>query len=235
MQKLYDSDLMLDGGHISGWLIKGNEKLQLETSIRDYETYEVQKHRGQCLAYAVGDGNHSLASAKAYYEELKTVLPEKNVSTHPARYALCELNNIHDPDLVFEPIHRIIRHCEPAKMLDTLNKNSVQEGILIDWVSGENTGTIQTPCGEEQLPIAWLQKFLDKWLETNTGELDYIHDAAALHALCKEENSIGFFLPAIEKRNFFPGILSNGVMPRKAFSVGEARDKRYYCEAREIL
>ena len=236
LKKLYDFDLMLGGGHLAGWLVDGEEKQALEARIAAYEHRERKKHPDARLLYAVGDGNHSLATAKACFEELKAQHPDQDFSRHPARYALCELNNIHDPSQVFEPIHRIVKHCDTEKLLRDLSERfDTAEGTPVPWVSGGKNGMLRIPEEGDLLPLALLQRELDRWLTENDGELDYIHGDAALDALEHEQGSVGFRLPAIDKESLFPGILSGGVLPRKTFSMGEAEEKRYYLEARKIL
>ena len=122
LKQMYDFDLMLGGGHLAGWLVDGEEKQALRARIAAYEHRERQKHPDARLLYAVGDGNHSLATAKACFEELKARHPDQDFSRHPARYALCELNNIHDPSQVFEPIHRIVKHCDTEKLIRDLSE-----------------------------------------------------------------------------------------------------------------
>jgi len=236
LKKLYDFDLMLGGGHLAGWLVDGEERRALEQRIAAYEHRERQKHPAARLLYAVGDGNHSLATAKACYEEQKAQHPEQDFSRHPARYALCELNNIHDPSQVFEPIHRIVKHCDTGKLIRDLSERfDAPDGTPVPWVSGGKSGVLWIPEEGDLLPLAVLQRGLDRWLTENEGELDYIHGDAALRALEHEAGSVGFRLPAIDKNSLFPGILSGGVLPRKTFSMGEAEEKRYYLEARKIL
>lgn len=236
LKKLYDFDLMLGGGHLAGWLVDGEEKQALEARIAAYEHRERQKHPAARLLYAVGDGNHSLATAKACFEELKAQHPDQDFSRHPARYALCELNNIHDPSQVFEPIHRIVKHCDTEKLIRDLSERfDTTEGTPVPWVSGGKNGMLRISEEGDLLPLALLQRELDRWLTENDGELDYIHGDAALDALEHEQGSVGFRLPAIDKESLFPGILSGGVLPRKTFSMGEAEEKRYYLEARKIL
>ncbi|MCR5088941.1 MAG: DUF1015 domain-containing protein [Oscillospiraceae bacterium] len=229
---LYDFDLMLGGGHVSGWLITGEEKENLTFRIREYEEYERRKHPGKALLYAVGDGNHSLATAKACYEEMKA----ENGAPVSARYSLCELNNIHDDDLHFAPIHRIVKGCDPHALINAAEKAlSLPTGGEIPWQSGDNSGLLRVPVENGMLPLAVLQDFLDGWLRRNAGELDYIHGEEALSDMAKADDSVGFRLPVIGKEELFPAILAGGVLPRKAFSVGEAKEKRYYLEARQIL
>ena len=232
---LYDFDLMMGGGHITGWLVSDHEKQETDQRLRDYEKHEKNKHPAHRLLYAVGDGNHSLAVAKACYEEWKRQNPEYDGVVHPARFALCELNNIHDPCQCFEPIHRVVKHCNADALIRDLKAHGSGCGSEIPWISGDRRGTVIVSTEDGRLPLAGLQDFLDSWLMQNDGELDYIHGTDALTALASEPDSVGFCLPPIAKGSLFSGILSDGVLPRKTFSMGEAEEKRYYLEARRIL
>ncbi|MER2235176.1 MAG: DUF1015 domain-containing protein [Candidatus Limivicinus sp.] len=243
LPKLYDFDLMLGGGHVAGWLVSGEEKQRLDARIAEYEARELQKHPHENLLYAVGDGNHSLATAKACYEEQKALQPDVGGLSSPARYALCELNNIHDPVQVFEPIHRVVKHCDADLLIrdasaafpeDRASCQGTICGTEIPWLSGGREGRLLIPEGTG-LPLQVLQDFLDRWLSLHPGELDYIHGGEALAAMAGEPGCVGFRLPPIPKEALFPEILSGGVLPRKTFSMGEAEEKRYYLEARRIL
>ena len=235
LQKLYDFDLMLGGGHIEGWLISGSEKAKLDEKLVEYACCQREKYPGMNLQYVVGDGNHSLATAKACYEELKAQNADNIPADHPARYALCELNNIHDPSLVCQPIHRVVKQCDSRALLEDLQSAFPgNEGAVIPWYGCGMSGTVRIPADRSRLPLAVLQKFLDDWLMDHAGAIDYIHGAEALQNLCSGTDSVGFLLPAVDKDLLFPTVLSDGVLPRKTFSMGEAFDKRYYLEARRI-
>ncbi len=236
MPKLYDFELMMSGGHVSGWLISGELKDSLEKRLAEYEHYESERYTDNQLVYAVGDGNHSLATAKACYEELKRNDPETDFSGHPARYVLCELNNIRDENLVLEPIHRIVKNCDTKALInDLMSGLNAPNGVKIPWVSAGRKGAVTVSRHSGSIPLAALQMFLDDWLQSHDGELDYIHGTNALRELEKTPNCIGFRLPPIDKEKVFEEISANGVLPRKSFSLGEAEDKRYYLEARKIL
>ena len=236
LPKLYDFELMLGGGHVAGWLVSGREKQETDQRVLDYESHERSKHPAYRLLYAVGDGNHSLAVAKACYEEWKRQNPEAERERNPMRFALCELNNIHDPCQRFEPIHRLVKHCDANQLIRGLAARfSGESGSEVLWISGDRRGSVLLSSDEGRLPLAELQSFLDEWLVSNSGELDYIHGADVLSALAAEANAVGFCLPPVAKESLFPGILSDGVLPRKTFSMGEAEEKRYYLEARRIL
>ena len=187
------------------------------------------------MVYAVGDGNHSLATAKACYERLKQTHPDEDFSEHPARYALVELENLHDDAQQFEPIHRIITSVDTEELLEQLKESSCREGgFPITWYSGKKRGKIYLDLKKNQLPVDKLQIFLDQYLAENTGEMDYIHGDGTLRKLARQEKSIGFLLPAVEKDQLFPSVMTDGTLPRKTFSMGHACEKRYYIEGRRI-
>ena len=232
---LYDFDLMQGGGRIRGWLVQGDAAETFCKALNDYTNRCCEKFGDSPVLYAVGDGNHSLASAKGCYEELKANNPGVDLSGHPARYALVELENIHDESQQFEPIHRVIFHTDPGKMLKALKETAcAKEGCPIRWFSGAESGTVYLNAKNGQLPIGVLQNFLDDYLKENPGETDYIHGDDALEQLAKADNAIGFLLPAMEKGQLFTGIIADGVLPRKTFSMGHAQEKRYYLEAKKI-
>ena len=232
---LYDFDLMQGGGRIRGWLVQGEAADKFCTALDAYESRCREKFGDAPVLFAVGDGNHSLASAKGCYEELKARNSNKDLSAHPARYALVELENIHDESQEFEPIHRIITDTDPKAMLAALESAVCAEGgCPVKWFAGNESGTVYLRVAEGQLPIGVLQAFLDDYLNTNPGETDYIHGDDALAQLARADKAIGFLLPAMEKGNLFTGIIADGVLPRKTFSMGHAQEKRYYLEARRI-
>lgn len=238
LKKLYDFDLMEDGGHITGWIVEGDEVKAFEDRLAKYTASVGEKYRdlaGVPMVFAVGDGNHSLATAKSCYEELKKNNPDLDLSNHPARYALVELENIHDPAQVFEPIHRIVAKTDPEKLLKALEDSYCAEGgFPVTWYIGEKSGTVYLDKAKSQLAVGALQGFLDAYLKDNAGEIDYIHDDDALIELAKQPASIGFLLPAMEKSQLFRGVIADGILPRKTFSMGHAREKRYYLEGRKI-
>lgn len=214
---VYDFELMQGGGHISGWLVTGLPLRALKSRIEDYE----KKAAAKGLIYAVGDGNHSLAAAKACYMENKR--PE-------ARYALVELENIHDEAQEFEPIHRIVTGTDTEKLIEAFKKLDDEHGTEVRWYAGEKCGTVRAAG----LPVGTVQGFLDAYLAGNPGETDYIHGDDVTIELSKQENAVGFVLPPVEKAAFFDSIAENGTLPRKTFSMGSANEKRYYLEAKKI-
>lgn len=233
---LYDFELMEQGGRIRGWLVQGAAAKAFDARFAAFAASVDAKYadlNGSVLL-AVGDGNHSLATAKSCYEALKAANPGADLSNHPARYSLVELENIHDPSLVFAPIHRIITGVDGKKLLADLGAVCAEDGFKVEWAIGQESGTVYLDKAKGELAVAVLQEFLDKWLAENGGEIDYIHGDEEVLALAKQENAIGFLLPPMEKHQLFRGVISGGALPRKTFSMGHAREKRYYLEGRKI-
>lgn len=236
LTKLYDFDLMEQGGHITGWLVQGDVAAEFDKRFAAFAAAVDGKYAdlGGSVLLAVGDGNHSLATAKSCYEALKAANPGVDFSAHPARYSLVELENIHDPSLVFAPIHRIILDTDAQKLLADVQSVCAEGGYPVEWVIGEKSGTVYLDKAKGELAVAVLQEFLDNWLSENAGVIDYIHGDEEVKELAKKENAIGFLLPAMEKHQLFRGVISGGALPRKTFSMGHAREKRYYLEGRKI-
>lgn len=238
LKELYDFELMEGGNRIRGWLVQGEAAESFNARLTEYTATVGKKYedlQGVPMVFAVGDGNHSLATAKSCYEELKAQNPNEDLSMHPARFALVELENIHDEAQVFEPIHRVIVKCDPKALLAALEKDACAEGGFdVKWYIGKESGTVSLDKAKSQLAVGVLQGFLDEYLKTNEGEIDYIHDDDALIALADQENAIGFLLPAMEKSQLFRGVIADGILPRKTFSMGHSREKRYYLEGRKI-
>lgn len=233
LEKVYDFELMKESGHLCGWEITDCEGIADKLS----ELYERNFEQNNTMLYAVGDGNHSLATAKACWENLKKNGADEN---HPARYALVEIENIHDSALDFEPIHRIIMECNADDLLNELDKycgisenGSENDQQISSVVKGKVTKLyINNPTSN--LAVGTLQNFLDKYIEKNNCKIDYIHGDDVVADLSMQDNSIGFLLPSMEKSDLFKTIITDGILPRKTFSMGEACDKRFYVEARKI-
>lgn len=243
-EKVYDFDLMKNSGHITGYLVDETSKNNILKNIEklgDLALFEEKygvKDKG-VLMFAAGDGNHSLATAKSCWEEIKQNLSDDEIKTHPARYALVELMNIHDEALEFEPIQRVIFDTEPKKLLDALVSYydaSYEDngGQKIDYTYGKNEGSIYVTKTDSNLPVGTLQKFLDKYLEENGGKIDYIHGNDVVKNLAMQDNTIGFMVGAMEKNDLFTTVIKDGSLPRKTFSMGEAADKRFYLECRKV-
>lgn len=204
------------------------------------------------LQFATGDGNHSMAAARARWEQIRETLTPQQRLEHPARWALAEVVNLQDESLEIEPIHRLVAGIDPKTVLQDavsyFSAQGVQAQLLeqapknedpwaIRWVAGENTGWLCIrPGGRWALPVAALQAFLDDRMPHWQGaKPDYIHGEETLRALCTGAQSIGFVLPEFRKEDLFRGVVLDGVLPRKTFSMGRAQDKRYYMEARRIM
>lgn len=232
LEKLYDFDLMQNSGHIEGYKLPGDERLKnaLESLFDGSDAPFV---------YAVGDGNHSLATAKTCWENIKKNLSDAEKENHPARFALVELVNIHDESLEFEPIHRVVFDCNPIDVMDELKKyyktNQDGKGQKITYCYGDENRTIYVENSTQELTVGTLQVFLDEYKKSYTDiEIDYIHGEDVVADLSKNDNTIGFILEAMEKSDLFKGVKSNGALPRKTFSMGEAFEKRFYIECRKI-
>ncbi|MBO4871856.1 MAG: DUF1015 domain-containing protein [Lachnospiraceae bacterium] len=244
MKLLYDFDLMQGGGHIKGWLLNADQKAAVAGALKALEAPEVQEAKyglkdAAPLLYAMGDGNHSLATAKRCFEDLKEKCGEAAYAS-PARYALVELVNNHDDALVFEPIHRVLFGVEPQAVLDAFKAaypgayEGVGEGHVIRYCFGETEGAVTVPNPSVQLAVGTLQSFLDAYKKEHPFEIDYIHGDETVRRLAAAPNALGFFLPPMGKEQLFKTVMADGVLPRKTFSMGHAQDKRYYLEARKI-
>jgi len=234
---VYDFELMAGGGHITGRLLQGADARALDTAIAKYEeeTAERFSATGKApLLYAVGDGNHSLATAKTCWEELKAKDPALAGTDHPARYAMVELQNIRDDAQRFEPIHRLLTDVPVKKLLERAAVICAAGGMPVDWQAGERQGTLFLDRARGTLPVAVLQPFLDAFLRNGTGRIDYIHEEETARGLAGQKGAAAFLLPGISKEDFFRGIVMDGVLPRKTFSMGHAQEKRYYLECRKL-
>ena len=232
MRLLYDFELMLGGGHISGYLLSGEV---LEEVLERLYALESYGRENGVLIYGVGDGNHSLATAKACYEEMK----EKDgaASAAKSRYAAVEIVSVFDDSIVFEPIYRIVKGIDTADFADALKAFAVGrdgDGVSVGVVCGDAESTVLLPVGKGELTVGVLQDFIDSYIEENGGVCDYIHDEDVLRALALEENSVGLLFDGIGKDELFPYVAASGALPRKTFSMGDASSKRYYLEVRRI-
>ena len=261
IEQLYDFDLMMNGGHVEGWLVNDEgmvtDVINALTALVDPNKYGTEMPP---LLFAMGDGNHSFATAKANWEKCKAELTAEERKDHPARYALVELENVHDDGIVFEPIHRVVFNVNVPEFLDRLKaKLAEQNGDCeIDFYACENCmakakaaipegahvvpviiegkeGLIVVKHPAAQLEVGTLQNALDVLLkETPGASIDYIHGADVVRELGSKENNIGFLLPPMQKSAFFRTVVFDGALPRKTFSMGEAHEKRYYLECRKI-
>lgn len=269
LEKVYDFELMMEGGHLRGYMIDQEEIIsglaerlaRLANTDLFGEKYGVANE--PAMLYAMGDGNHSFATAKEIWGRLKREAASwEQIKNHPARYALVELINVHDEGLKFEPIHRLVFDVDVDAMLWEMEEFYRQQGIDFsrrmfasqeEWqtgcrqLSGENAhfvllvaegrfGVLWIDDPHHHLEVASLQAFLDRYLEGYPdARMDYIHGEEAVTELGTRPNNIGFYFPSISKHDLFKTIILDGAFPRKTFSMGEADEKRFYLECRKIM
>lgn len=259
LEKLYDFDLMLDSGHLAGYAVNEeleNKVIEALRGLAQPETfaakYGIDKDK-PVLLFAMGDGNHSLATAKAIWEKIKLQVG----MDHPARYALVEIENVHDEGLEFEPIHRVLFSLKKdlfAELEKTFGPNLTYKPVAsademvegVDSASGEKQviglvgggrdfGLLEIAHPSSNLPVGTIQAFLDTFLKEGGAEkIDYVHGEDVTVKLGNQPNNAGFYLPGMNKSDLFKTVILDGALPRKTFSMGEAREKRFYMEARKI-
>lgn len=240
LTKAYQFPLMMNGGSVEAYFLSAEEIARVQNAIAKLASKGGEKP----FLFAVGDGNHSLASAKAHYEDIKKELGAEKAADHPARYALAELVNIHDASLEFEPIYRVAfgagedlvnELCAYADKCAANPACADYPAQEILCLIGEKECTVKFAHGSHSLTVGTLQIFLDEYCRAHKEiELDYIHGTESLRTLSKKENTVGFIFDGMEKADLFPSVDCDGPLPRKTFSMGEAWDKRYYLEARRI-
>lgn len=248
-EKMYDFDLMMDGGKIKGYFIQ-NEELLLNM-LSAMEQLPVRDG----MRFCVGDGNHSLATAKTVWELQKEQLPEEERAGHPLRYALCEFVNLQDPGISFMPIHRVLFNVNPTQCLseivERLNKKGLQAKIIFGrWRGGaeaaasnelpflyrDGAGRIVLEKRSHALMVGEFQDVLDEYmLENPSAAIDYIHGQEEFEAFARDYDNLGLYFPSVSKDQFFDTVVSCGVLPKKSFSMGEAEEKRYYTECRLLV
>ena len=245
MEQVYDFELMMKGGHLKGWKLTDAQMDALADALEALASPAAMEEKYGLtgvapLLFAVGDGNHSLATAKTCYENLKKVTPEAEWADLPARYALAEIVNLHDAALQFEAIHRVVFGVKPDDFMAAFKAaypNAYEgkgKGHTIEVVWEGHDGFITVPDPKVQLAVGTLQSFLDGYLKEHGGEVDYIHGDAVTKELGSKAGNMGFLLPAMGKDQLFKTVMADGVLPRKTFSMGHAEDKRYYVEGRKI-
>lgn len=239
---VYDFDLMKNGGHIKGYLLNNETMDEVDERLKclaDKDYFENKygvKDKG-ILLFAMGDGNHSLATAKACYENLKKEIGEKALSSK-SRYALVELVNLHSDALEFEAINRVIFNTDKDKLLNslkeyyTINKEGNGQEFRVVTDSIDEAWYIENP--KSNIAVGSIQMFLDNYLKDNVGKIDYIHGEDVTKSLASKDNNVGFIFDAMAKEDLFKTVILDGALPRKTFSMGHANDKRYYLEARKI-
>ena len=239
----YDFELIQGGGRLRGWRVD-------DAAMIDGVAGRLAALRAgePPLIYAMGDGNHSFAAAKAVWEEVRATVP----ADHPARYALVELVNVHDEALDFEPIHRLVYGISPGDVLSAMPAHGFRRrafadreawerccahgmsGHRIPYIAGPEYGVVELDAPSHRLPTATLHAFLDAFLDRTDAGIDYIHGDDVLLELAIGEGRVGFLLPAMDKNDLFRTVIEDGATPRKTFSLGEPHEKRYYLECRRI-
>ncbi|CDB91439.1 putative uncharacterized protein [Clostridium sp. CAG:302] len=240
---VYDFDLMENGGHIKGYKLNNDSMTKVEEGLEalcDKEYFEKKynvKDKG-ILLFAMGDGNHSLATAKANYENLKKTMTPDEYLNHPSRYALVELVNLHSEALEFEPIHRVIFDTDVNKLIEELYKyydiNEEGNGQYFELVTKDIDKKLYISNPKSNIAVGSIQMFLDEYLKDNKGKLDYIHGDETTKNMGMEENNVAILFEAMPKEELFRTVILDGALPRKTFSMGHSYDKRYYLEARKI-
>ena len=251
LRKVYEGDLMLNGGHIAGWAVEDPALLaQIDSALNALGSQEAfdarypQAKGGAPLTLAVGDGNHSLATAKACWEELKKTLTPEQAENHPARWCLAEVCNVHSPAIEIEPIHRVLFNVDCATVLLSLitwsDSNMVgccfggskKQPFTLAGPHMANVLSFEDPT--EPLTVGTIDDFISDYIERHPeAKVDYVHDEPAVRALCKQ-GAVAFLMPPFAKSDLFRGVVMGGVLPRKTFSMGHAEEKRYYIECRKI-
>ena len=240
--KVYDFDLMQNGGHIKGYKlsdssIEGIEsKLEVLADPQNFkEKYNVSD-KG-VLLFAMGDGNHSLATAKACYENLKKEIGDEALN-HPARFALVELVNLHSEALEFEAIHRVIFDTDVEDLLSEMKKyyeiNTEGDGQEFEVITKDMDEVWYIKNPKSNIPVGSVQIFLDEYLENHKGKIDYIHGEDVTKNFAKEDNNLGLIFKSMKKEELFKTVIVDGAIPRKTFSMGHSYDKRFYLEGRKI-
>ena len=252
LKKLYEGELMQGGGHIAGWAVEDPAMLaQIDAALAALGSQEAfdakypQARGAKPLTLAVGDGNHSLASAKACWEELKKTLTPEQAENHPARWCLAEVCNVHSPAIEIEPIHRVLFNVDCATVLLSLitwsDSNmagccfggSKKQPFTLAGPHMANVLSFEHPVAP--LTVGTIDAFIEYFMARHIeARVDYVHDEPAVRALCRQ-GGVAFLMPPFEKSDLFKGIVMGGVLPRKTFSMGHAEEKRYYMECRNIL
>lgn len=243
LQSVYDFELMQNGGHLSGEIVDGEAAKAVIQALEHLRKKELSNlhwlglEKQEPLLFAMGDGNHSLATAKECYEQLKK---SNSPNAELARYALVEVVNLHSPALEFEAIHRVITEvnaddllCKMTKVLG-LTETASPEVQRFTLIANNKAHEYYINAPTSNLTVGSVQTFLDGYLAENPGKIDYIHGEDVVKSLCKGENTVGILLPSMKKSELFPTVIKDGALPRKTFSMGHAHDKRFYCEARII-
>ena len=240
---VYDFDLMQNGGHIKGYKLNSDVINEIGTKLenladKDYFEKKYNAHDKGILLFAMGDGNHSLATAKACYENLKKTMSKEEYLNNPARYALVELVNLHSSALEFEAINRVVFDVDSKKLVEELNKyytiNENGNGQEFELVTSNGVKKLYIENPKSNIAVGSIQIFLDEYLKNNSGKIDYIHGDDVTKELTLKGNNVGFIFKPMKKEELFRTVILDGALPRKTFSMGHSYDKRYYLEARKI-
>ena len=225
---LYDFTLMEGGGSIRGMQVTGGDAEAVSSAMRAL-------HEEKDILMVMGDGNHSLAAAKEYWNALKSGLSESERLVHPARRAMIEVNNLYDPAIGFEAIHRVVFGVKPIDFISEFEATMAPgTDYKLCWVSQGRRDAIGISADCIGNMIAAIQAFLDEYAKRSGCRIDYIHGEDVVHRLIEEEDTLGIILPAMDKSELFATVAAKRLFPKKSFSVGRAREKRYYLECREI-
>lgn len=231
-KKIYDFDLNMGGGHIEGYFIPESENLtEAFSRLLDGERLIKKYGSKDLFAFAVGDGNHSLATAKAHWDKIKQSLSASARENHPARYALAEFVNIYDEGIRFEPIFRFVSGVNAEEFIEQL---TASVGGHYKVIGG---GAAKEVCGNNSLPcvISGIDAFIKEYISLHGGKVDYVHGEINLSELVKSDNSsVGVMPDKLDKSELFPFVSKCGAFPRKTFSMGEGVEKRYYLEGKHI-
>ena len=243
-KKAYDFNLMENSGSVKGYFINEEDFSSINSALSvlvDEKTMQ-EKYgiENNPLLFAVGDGNHSLASAKALYEEIKGKIGLEKALNHPSRYALCEIVNLHDSSLEFEPIYRVVFGVDKDKFINeftnyTKSLNGNAKSQIVEIITNETSKKIEIAKPNAQLAVGTVQEFLDGYIKENQGvSIDYIHGEDIVKELSKKPNTVGILFEGMSKDMLFKTVIFDGALPRKTFSMGHAEDKRFYLECRKI-
>lgn len=249
MTPLYHFELMKGSGQLKGYLVTPqqadsiDQRLNKLADLEEFKNkYNVEDAQDQdVLVFAVGDGNHSLAAAKDYYENIKKSLSKEKAENHPARYALVELINLNDDSLEFEPINRIVFGVDTINFMKELEKAyqvsyEPCEGCqFFDVYIGGECQRVWIKNPSSNVVTGTVQNFIDTYIQEFSGKVDYVHGSSIVQQLAVLRDNVGIIFPAIGKEKLFETILIDGILPRKTFSMGSAEDKRFYLECRKLV
>ncbi|MGN0818946.1 MAG: DUF1015 domain-containing protein [Christensenellaceae bacterium] len=233
LKKLYSTDLNMDGGHIEGYLVEDAETVvKALDKLTSYENCLRKYNGGEPFVFAVGDGNHSIATARACWDKIKQNLTEEERENHPARYCLVEVNNIYGDDLKFKPIHRAVFNVGEDFIRYLINNLSGSQQIQLFYKNMQYCA--QVDCNSAKA-ISDIQRLIDSYIDNHPGVTqDYIHGDAECKALSVDGSAVSVMMPRLNKADLFPYVAKFGTLTRKSFSMGEAKEKRYYFECKKI-